>query len=897
MPQILPGTKDPEFRRFRKFMSGDESAGFRAQMMQLRLAMTTSLLIRGTRFAGSIPQESVLAVAQACQELLGAHKGQVPVGFIGGDRPPDRHTAAYRGRAADLLAIGTFLMTRAGVEVLKPATVMTLAFSIDALPAQIGDLLTGYPFSNEPPDLPTEFLGLDDVIGMTCLTGIGKALGTVGRAAMARPRQWTQGKIDAVNPPRGCAGDRVSIAGSRFGTTQPAGVRVFFSRGSSGCVEGHVVDWTDTAVTVIVPEGASHGCVGFMEDAGSAFGELASAADALAGEVQHCLGPVAFAGATSISRIGAALATACPVCNDPNARFGAGPPRINSFTADGGQVTDVEPGAAITLAWDIDGADTIDIAPAGASGLPPVGGSLAPAQGSVTTAASTLRDGDAGEYVLRARNRCGTTTARCAIACRGKVALVLSGGGSKGAFEAGAARCLFDVKKVKPDIIAGSSVGALNAAKLAEGGVLAITELEQLWLGLNTPTDFYLEPQWLQSLEPVLGKLMKSDASNLLFQAGGAVASFAANQMLGALAGAAGIPGAVFTIATSVFPVVTGIIDAAELISAVTQALNARNLFDNSPVVALIGTHIDPARIAGSGIALRVTIVGLNAGTSTVVDENGRMVSGSSGSIQPLREVLLASTSIPVAFAPVPFRMGTGNFEHFIDGGTRDNLPIRSAMDAGAQRVYAVLVSPPKIDVDSANFGVAKMFPIAVRSLLVVLDEMQQDDIAPYGGFGVPTSMAAPSFLVHDTLDVDPGLIAINMDYGYLRAYDEFVAASAERTRLYNNTDAIITARLEAWRLEHDVSGVRMTPPIPHTQTVKVPDPIALQMLRDVKVRVRDLTAWRVSRYGRSAVPAAVNPWWQEFERHPWASIVPTPWDSMSSRLGQLAAAPAPPPL
>lgn len=56
-----------------------------------------------------------------------------------------------------------------------------------------------------------------------------------------------------------------------------------------------------------------------------------------------------------------------------------------------------------------------------------------------------------------------------------KVALVLSGGGAKGAFQAGAERYAREVKGYQWDIIAGVSVGALNA------GMLAMQKYPQLW--------------------------------------------------------------------------------------------------------------------------------------------------------------------------------------------------------------------------------------------------------------------------------------------------------------------------------------------------------------------------------------------------------------------------------
>jgi predicted acylesterase/phospholipase RssA len=70
---------------------------------------------------------------------------------------------------------------------------------------------------------------------------------------------------------------------------------------------------------------------------------------------------------------------------------------------------------------------------------------------------------------------------------RHKTALVLSGGGAKGAFEVGAVKRLWQTvfRDRRPDIITGVSVGALNAAKLGEGRAESADELEAIWRDLG----------------------------------------------------------------------------------------------------------------------------------------------------------------------------------------------------------------------------------------------------------------------------------------------------------------------------------------------------------------------------------------------------------------------------
>jgi NTE family protein len=70
------------------------------------------------------------------------------------------------------------------------------------------------------------------------------------------------------------------------------------------------------------------------------------------------------------------------------------------------------------------------------------------------------------------------------------VALVLSGGGAKGAWEAGAAVALIE-SGVPVRLMAGSSAGALTAAMLADG---RLDRLQELWRTLSREQVFALRP-------------------------------------------------------------------------------------------------------------------------------------------------------------------------------------------------------------------------------------------------------------------------------------------------------------------------------------------------------------------------------------------------------------------
>ena len=70
-------------------------------------------------------------------------------------------------------------------------------------------------------------------------------------------------------------------------------------------------------------------------------------------------------------------------------------------------------------------------------------------------------------------------------------ALILSGGGARGAFQLGVIKYLFE-KGWHPDLICGSSVGALNAAGLASG--MSLDQMAGLWLAIRRKQVFRWTP-------------------------------------------------------------------------------------------------------------------------------------------------------------------------------------------------------------------------------------------------------------------------------------------------------------------------------------------------------------------------------------------------------------------
>ena len=78
---------------------------------------------------------------------------------------------------------------------------------------------------------------------------------------------------------------------------------------------------------------------------------------------------------------------------------------------------------------------------------------------------------------------------------RPDIAFVLSGGASLGAVQAGTLRALYE-RGIRPDLIVGTSAGALNGAFIASRPATIGTaeELGEIWRGLRRSQVFPLNP-------------------------------------------------------------------------------------------------------------------------------------------------------------------------------------------------------------------------------------------------------------------------------------------------------------------------------------------------------------------------------------------------------------------
>jgi NTE family protein len=231
------------------------------------------------------------------------------------------------------------------------------------------------------------------------------------------------------------------------------------------------------------------------------------------------------------------------------------------------------------------------------------------------------------------------------------IALVLAGGGARGAYEIGALSVLLgelDRRGQRPSLVIGTSVGALNAAFLGATAHRPVDEVVTEGLGI------WGEIRYRDVLSPLLG----------LREA----------RRIGAYLGEVlGLP-----------------VDATSLLDpAPLPATLARTIaFDDLRRNAVAGRG-QTAVVATSAATSR-TVVFHTTGPSPGPDETRGIdyVRADLGV-----EHVMASAAIPVVFPAVDVTTPKRSAGWYFDGGTRLNAPIKPALSLGADRVVVIGVN------------------------------------------------------------------------------------------------------------------------------------------------------------------------------------------------------------
>ena len=168
-------------------------------------------------------------------------------------------------------------------------------------------------------------------------------------------------------------------------------------------------------------------------------------------------------------------------------------------------------------------------------------------------------------------------------------------------------------------------------------------------------------------------------------------------------------------------------------------------------------------------------------------------------SVDPRRGVL-ASAAMPVFFDPVVI-----GAERYIDGGVCEIIPMEIAVRNGVTDIVGICCSPlelPSVD-EMSSAGLAA---VGLRSLTeIALNEVTYSDIEAVRARGMTCTVIAPTFSVHAATVVNPSLIEISSDYGWMRGCDEMQPAAggaADRADFRRLSDLITTFRMRSYALE-----------------------------------------------------------------------------------------------
>lgn len=481
--------------------------------------------------------------------------------------------------------------------------------------------------------------------------------------------------------------------------------------------------------------------------------------------------------------------------------------------------------------------------------------------------------------------------------------LVLSGGGSKASFQLGALRYLYEVVGIRPTVVVGTSSGSILSAMIGQSldpdeQAASVRRLEELWFGMRRQSDMFTERPWFTTLQARGHEwmhLMSAEKSAPALPRRG-VRRQRATDDDPPLAEAEQLSGQAETLRIAMAehtPEASGWSPglALQLMSSLPRLRGApgdlgailrgaeasRSMYRPGPLLeSLLDEQTYRSdRVAGSGMTVRIAIVCLETGDLRFMRQDGVLVDREDRLVGDERHDfsrgVLASCSIPAVFAPVELEG-----EYYVDGGVRENVPAEMAISLGVDRCW--VVSSAASDTPSeSSFATKSIAQVVARATEIMSDETERDEVAYARSAGA--RVIEPELQVHTPLQVDPGLIRINRDYGWMRAAEEHLDVPEAQRQVHRR---LIELRMEAHRLEAERFIVRPTPAA--TGRIR-PDWGAteddLRALTTTKLAIDDL----VGRARQEALPEGHEQWAGDWEQHPVQPTRRPPWVSPAARM------------
>jgi predicted acylesterase/phospholipase RssA len=461
----------------------------------------------------------------------------------------------------------------------------------------------------------------------------------------------------------------------------------------------------------------------------------------------------------------------------------------------------------------------------------------------------------------------------------GLTAFVLAGGGTKGSFEVGVLQYLIGVEGIVPDIVTATSAGAIAATVLAQARTLPefvqrVQEIEDDVLAMTTMEHVFGKQGWLAALDGTrLGREIQEEITE------GTRPPFP-------LTTATTRPGRELVPRASsdrherrltrkarrrrqrhALRLLAG---AGLRLPKVRRQLRTSGsaVLNLEPLAEALqhGSHgirpVDPTLISRPGLRLRLAVTALRAGVLRYVTEDGSLVESDARTPAPpeaagpvdLVDGAIASASVPMVFPPHPLAD-----DDYVDGGVIEIIPVRAAAALGAARIIAVVAVPLQLARDERDYAEAPAGYIGLRAMgmIGVADRQLSNLDAPLPDDTTLTTID-PVVDVVGLFEVQPGLLRINKDYGWLRAADLLAEGDAALlTDVAQGTHDLVSARREAWLLEDALWS---------KAKADGNEPGTLALIREHKALVRDLVDRR-KQLG-FPVPDGCEGWWTEYEAH-----------------------------
>ncbi len=534
--------------------------------------------------------------------------------------------------------------------------------------------------------------------------------------------------------------------------------------------------------------------------------------------------------------------------------------------------------------------------------------------------------------------------------------IVLGGGGTLGDFQVGALKFLYE-KGILPDIkcVCGTSIGAINAV-IVSTGEGCDDRLERYWSDdVIDRQDLIPQHTWSEEISPILNAFIQAEKRSKLpmgriLALTGLIQQSKENSLRGIISGISDLE-AVFGTAIKE----SAIYKTDKLKERMLDKIgDIERALDPEIVFGLYATNVETGQ--KTCFTNNKQLVGIHGSTLYVQCESPSM----------LVQAALASAAVPMIFPPIKV---CGSYH--VDGAVREVVPIRGAIDNHVDTIYAILCLPrftrgkcqfldikdEEGEIVSADWGTSNLLDIqpedwvvnnrnwdpksdecdiidiANRTAAILLDEMTEFDLLAVDEKGsiaidetgkkIEPIVIDPLIPVHGWTQLNIGLLKINADQGYMRAFDVISAAPESIKEQCEQLTAEITLRrIKIWALEHhlieECSDVRQKSQsaanplwnapyvwrVLHHSCASVVDTTILLKIRQQKKELKECIEKRLAAVASSSLfpedkkrslPEDYVAMYMCWEPHNWSiegkeptPLTPTPWYKLD--LGELGS-------